>query len=745
MATTYPFPTLWSALHGTSALAQLLPDRVDLLYLLDVFRLQTRPLFFPYIPESSTRHEVELFLVNFEHNAAVHPDKLALLFATLAQGILCTAYDRCGKEQTVGPTKTETQNGDLFVAAAMQSLRTASFMSRPTLHVIETLLMIGSYLAITGKLLDASSLFAITVRLAQGLGLHHNPSQIQPHLSPQEIDVRKRIWWWVLQVDQEYSMNLGQPLAISNIGDCPSPAPSSGRPMWPYLSDFTNQFTIISRQMLCDSALSIAEISGLTNELLRIQTTLPKSLQFVEQWLEDTPIPSEWPQKVASALHHSKLHYLLLLLNHRQRDDQAAAQSSAISTAGFVLHGTKRVREFCRSILQAYGFLNTRTYAAFFCWMASLQALTAAWTLLFSDLNTARDHEYIGLIQRTSSRLGRAPRSGLGSMIGEGVEKLGITMRRISQQSDVEPLNAQGRDVLLSEDPNLDGMLRFSLLPPSYRVSRSASLGGKSPFNETNGRARQEFPSGLPGKTKKPRKTDNKPSTDISVSKKKSAAKHSQSRTVQKGSSGVAKQDNAQQSSGIAEMAASPEQLLNFSEDLELSPAWSLLAIRNGPRNTSVASPPECLPDSNTAADYSAFIDKPNEAMNARMPGIMTTFQICNATQQKAELRKQVAKNFRSSSESFSDQSAGQFKFSPSYTQFPSPPQSHDSADSPESRQLCIPGTSQASAQFSSGRIPLFPAQSPYEHNFHDLLFGQQPASQLSEQSWQMQHSGYDN
>ena len=52
----------------------------------------------------------------------------------------------------------------------MQALRTASFMSRPTIRVIETLLIIDAYLANTGKSLDASSLFAITVRLAQGLG-----------------------------------------------------------------------------------------------------------------------------------------------------------------------------------------------------------------------------------------------------------------------------------------------------------------------------------------------------------------------------------------------------------------------------------------------------------------------------------------------------------------------------------------------------------------------------------------------
>ena len=56
------------------------------------------------------------------------------------------------------------------VAASMQALRTASFMNRPTVLVIQTLLAIGTYLTCTSKFLDAWALFGITIRLAQGLG-----------------------------------------------------------------------------------------------------------------------------------------------------------------------------------------------------------------------------------------------------------------------------------------------------------------------------------------------------------------------------------------------------------------------------------------------------------------------------------------------------------------------------------------------------------------------------------------------
>ena len=52
----------------------------------------------------------------------------------------------------------------------MQALRIASFMNRPTLLAVETLIMMGSYLTDCGKFIDASAIFGITVRLAQSIG-----------------------------------------------------------------------------------------------------------------------------------------------------------------------------------------------------------------------------------------------------------------------------------------------------------------------------------------------------------------------------------------------------------------------------------------------------------------------------------------------------------------------------------------------------------------------------------------------
>ncbi len=52
----------------------------------------------------------------------------------------------------------------------MQALRLASFMSRPTTTVIEALLLIGLYLANSGRYWESWALFGSTVRLAQTIG-----------------------------------------------------------------------------------------------------------------------------------------------------------------------------------------------------------------------------------------------------------------------------------------------------------------------------------------------------------------------------------------------------------------------------------------------------------------------------------------------------------------------------------------------------------------------------------------------
>ena len=114
IATSHPFPTLWSAKDDTSTMVKLLPPDEDLFFYVDAFQSRARASSFPYVPEESTHAEVQKFLENVQHNAALHPDTLALLFTTLALGLQDGVYDRCGEKWVAGSVETEARKGDVY-------------------------------------------------------------------------------------------------------------------------------------------------------------------------------------------------------------------------------------------------------------------------------------------------------------------------------------------------------------------------------------------------------------------------------------------------------------------------------------------------------------------------------------------------------------------------------------------------------------------------------------------------------
>lgn len=78
------------------------------------------------MPDECTKKEVGRFLDNVEHNAALHPDMLALLFATLAQGLQYGVYDKYGERWVAGAVETESKKSDVYSKSASSILRTDS-------------------------------------------------------------------------------------------------------------------------------------------------------------------------------------------------------------------------------------------------------------------------------------------------------------------------------------------------------------------------------------------------------------------------------------------------------------------------------------------------------------------------------------------------------------------------------------------------------------------------------------------
>ncbi|KAI9796182.1 MAG: hypothetical protein M1833_006433, partial [Piccolia ochrophora] len=401
-APLYAFPTLWPAYGGASSLLVCLPPEEELYGYLDAFQRRAQSCSFPHVPEEITRIEIERFLADKEGNAFKHPDMLALIFAALAQGLQNGVYDKFGGQWVEGGMAAEGWKGDLYISAAMQALRLASFMNRPTLLGIQTLIMIGPYLTNSGKFLDAWALFGTTIRLAQSIGLHRNPKYLDPAPPLRECSIRQALWWWMLHMDQQYSMTLGRPLGISGIGDCPPPEPLSTDPVILRLSEYINHFTISARQILSSDRLTNDKIDSFTDKLLHLRTFLPDVVRFDETWLDPNKELPPWPLDAMAAVFHGKTHNYLILLNRQRSETAAKPQSpterspttvSPPSTSTQTARGRACVLASARALLQAFQFFHTRVRAAMICWTMGQQAFNAAMILALALLHPVPGHE----------------------------------------------------------------------------------------------------------------------------------------------------------------------------------------------------------------------------------------------------------------------------------------------------------------------------------------------------------------
>lgn len=217
----------------------------------------------------------------------------------------------------------------------MQALRIASFMSQPTLLGIQALIMMGPYLTNSGRFLDAWTLFGTTIRVAHSIGLHRNPKFLDPVPPLRECTIRQTLWWWMLHMDQQYSVTLGRPLGISGVGDCPPPETLTTNQTILRLGEFVNYFTLLARQILsADGMTSVARIDEYTDKLMGLWDTMPETLQFNESWTRTETVLPEWPLDVMSASTFAKESTQpKLMLTLMQHCSPKSSHSSYSSTA----------------------------------------------------------------------------------------------------------------------------------------------------------------------------------------------------------------------------------------------------------------------------------------------------------------------------------------------------------------------------------------------------------------------------
>ncbi|KAL8729663.1 MAG: hypothetical protein Q9166_004612 [cf. Caloplaca sp. 2 TL-2023] len=412
---TNPFPTFWRTAEGTSALINLLPkDQQETLFYLNAFQRRAQSCSFPHLPDECTELEVQRFLSNVKENAEQHPDMLALLFATLAQGIQNGVFDKYGGAWHGGVMETECRMGNAFI--------------------------------------------------------HRDPDRLNPPVPAKEAAARRGLWWWIMYMDQQYSITLGRPLGISSMGDCPPPEPLVQDPLVQSLSNYISQFTILTRQILSAGYLNAMQIDDFTEQLLALKRTLPSIIQFDETWLiPDKPVPG-WPLDMQAATLHAKTHTYILLLN-RQRTSGGESNQQAGSANGvhYSSRGRHRVLQSCRAVLQAFDFLHTRVPAGLVCWTTGQQAFNAAMLLVHAMLETneATDLE---AVQRAYTTFLDMQRLRIHRLAEAAVDRLGSLLKEVpSGETPRETVMGQS-GMLLLEDPGLQGFLDGGFSPLNFQM-----------------------------------------------------------------------------------------------------------------------------------------------------------------------------------------------------------------------------------------------------------------------------------
>ncbi|KAK4545157.1 hypothetical protein LTR36_003708 [Oleoguttula mirabilis] len=206
---TYPFVDLWGLPHGSSQraqeLAKALPNDQQMLQLFRCYR----DMGFVIYPGITDPHQFEQELMSFLASRAGAADSndgvneqtiydrqyawIAMLFAVLGSGAQCSAMPRKERELT----------SQVYICCSFECLRITNFLSQPHLESIQALLIISHVMTNNMNAGTAWSLLGLTIRLAQGLGIHRN---CPPNVPTEIVLPRSKVWWGIIWLDSLLSI-----------------------------------------------------------------------------------------------------------------------------------------------------------------------------------------------------------------------------------------------------------------------------------------------------------------------------------------------------------------------------------------------------------------------------------------------------------------------------------------------------------------------------------------------------------
>ncbi|RDW90571.1 putative Zn(II)2Cys6 transcription factor [Aspergillus mulundensis] len=208
---TYPFLDLWSSssdpLHfNIEGVCEVLPDDNQCMKFLDYYR-NIAAVLYPVLPDvDQFESNLRRLLEGRRRVGVVHkPDMpygmsipfLSLCFAVFASG--CQLCDLPGIHREM--------TSWVYVSCSYQCLRVMNYVSKPTVEVIQILLIISHVLSYNMNAGASYTLLGMTERMCMVLGLHAEA----PGYTPALQEARRRVWWAMAFQNSHFSLAYDRP------------------------------------------------------------------------------------------------------------------------------------------------------------------------------------------------------------------------------------------------------------------------------------------------------------------------------------------------------------------------------------------------------------------------------------------------------------------------------------------------------------------------------------------------------
>ncbi|BEJ13037.1 hypothetical protein CspHIS471_0302110 [Cutaneotrichosporon sp. HIS471] len=224
---TFPFTTIWSHDNFIDEILGLLPSPEDAELLLEAFVDEIAVLFEAWVLPDLCASFSHFFTLSSTEKRSHPLQELSLFIMICSLGcmIRSSASEIFGDGKPSPPhtgraagdkdLTTSRLQSELYLSAAYQALRLCSFLSSPTIHTVQSQILINVYLLHSERAADAWALTGSLVRQVIALGLHVDPAHLDPRISQKEAEIRRRVFWTVAGLDCLLGVSFGRPTIIN--------------------------------------------------------------------------------------------------------------------------------------------------------------------------------------------------------------------------------------------------------------------------------------------------------------------------------------------------------------------------------------------------------------------------------------------------------------------------------------------------------------------------------------------------